>query len=729
MWRHIRDTALKTILYSILIALVLKVGWDYPIGLTILALLCINSCLLTALWYSEKVERPILWHMMIVLFIGIASTCLLEGESLHNSNEWRPISLLILIACGLTTVVERKILKEQFNKRIDLWLPPLSLFTVAVLGLLILEGRQNQIVRRLSILTIVTTLILVTFNKCNRRSNTKIAYEIDERGYVKSLISFSALALGIMLLLPVANVLPGTAWVKKQVATWQWRFGRVELDSETKLIRNPPQSNAVVCTVISDRPVYLRRRAYTTYEEGVWKVEDVSPHVWNPLDGGSIYREYTLLRMLLQKIEMGVVEIESFEEKYESILKLPMSTVSMHFVKIAENESPTSYFTINGLSSIELEEGGEVGYIDSLDNLYFTSFDQEMQSQYRINYREYELKEGSRELALLRQITPGELIRVWANAYPQSYEIGNNIFERARSNWGDDNYIEKYLQVPDTVQAQIESYAEELVEGQTGQLAQAEAICNALKYGGAYTYKLGARYEDASRDPIVDFLLYGKEGICQDFASSMVLLCRSIGLPARYVTGYYATEEGKIEGEYIVREKDAHAFVEVYITGYGWMSFDPTTAIEEGTIGTNIISIALGDFSMKISDLLLVIARISLLILVGRKPASILMRNLWLRWLLHKAPEKAIEILMNKTLQVLEERDIERKEDETLSSLTLRLREEGLEIGEITSVFEAYYYGKQIPESEKLRLACKCYDHLFKEKTYKQKKKIEKINC
>ena len=60
----------------------------------------------------------------------------------------------------------------------------------------------------------------------------------------------------------------------------------------------------------------------------------------------------------------------------------------------------------------------------------------------------------------------------------------------------------------------------------------------------------------------------------------MALLCRSIGIPARYVTGYLVTEKNSETGRYIVREKDAHAFVEVYIAGYGWMTFDPTPEVE-----------------------------------------------------------------------------------------------------------------------------------------------------
>ena len=80
----------------------------------------------------------------------------------------------------------------------------------------------------------------------------------------------------------------------------------------------------------------------------------------------------------------------------------------------------------------------------------------------------------------------------------------------------------------------------------------------------------------SARSPIEDFLFRYKSGQCEYFASSMVLLLRSQGIPARLVTGFLGGEYNPFEGYYIVRDSNAHAWVEAYVDGQGWRIFDPT---------------------------------------------------------------------------------------------------------------------------------------------------------
>ena len=58
----------------------------------------------------------------------------------------------------------------------------------------------------------------------------------------------------------------------------------------------------------------------------------------------------------------------------------------------------------------------------------------------------------------------------------------------------------------------------------------------------------------------------------------MTILLRAAGVPARYVTGFLPGEYNDLGGDYIIRQSDAHAWVEVYFPGYGWITFDPTPA-------------------------------------------------------------------------------------------------------------------------------------------------------
>jgi hypothetical protein len=75
-------------------------------------------------------------------------------------------------------------------------------------------------------------------------------------------------------------------------------------------------------------------------------------------------------------------------------------------------------------------------------------------------------------------------------------------------------------------------------------------------------------------DFVTRFLLDAKEGYCTYFASAMTVLCRMVGLPARYVEGYIA--EPDENGEAIVTGLSAHAWTEVYFKGFGWLTFDAT---------------------------------------------------------------------------------------------------------------------------------------------------------
>ena len=102
-----------------------------------------------------------------------------------------------------------------------------------------------------------------------------------------------------------------------------------------------------------------------------------------------------------------------------------------------------------------------------------------------------------------------------------------------------------------------------------------------LRSNFSYTLDLTAEYRDPFRDPVEQFLFDWKKGHCEYFASSMVLMCQSLGIPARLVTGFKVgggaeDYDASMGHYYIVRQSHAHAWVEVY-TPRGWQTFDPTS--------------------------------------------------------------------------------------------------------------------------------------------------------
>ena len=109
-----------------------------------------------------------------------------------------------------------------------------------------------------------------------------------------------------------------------------------------------------------------------------------------------------------------------------------------------------------------------------------------------------------------------------------------------------------------------------------------QAALQRLRTGG-YTYTLEPGvYGDDTAD---EFWFDRKEGFCEHIASAFVVLMRALDIPARIVTGYQGGELNGVDGFWMLRQSDAHAWAEVWQEGAGWVRVDPTGAISPGRIG------------------------------------------------------------------------------------------------------------------------------------------------
>jgi protein-glutamine gamma-glutamyltransferase len=133
---------------------------------------------------------------------------------------------------------------------------------------------------------------------------------------------------------------------------------------------------------------------------------------------------------------------------------------------------------------------------------------------------------------------------------------------------------ELYLQLP-RLDGRIAELARSFATGATGDLARARAIERHLRSDYAYTLELPDR---EVADPLANFLFARRKGHCEYFASSMAVMLRSLGIPARMATGFQSGVYNPISDLWLVRASDAHSWVEAWIPGYGWTTFDPTPA-------------------------------------------------------------------------------------------------------------------------------------------------------
>jgi transglutaminase-like putative cysteine protease len=131
-----------------------------------------------------------------------------------------------------------------------------------------------------------------------------------------------------------------------------------------------------------------------------------------------------------------------------------------------------------------------------------------------------------------------------------------------------------YLQLP-AIDGRIEALARRVTSRASSDETRATALQDHLGKNFEYTTELPL---EAAADPLADFLFTRRKGHCEYFASSMAVMLRTLGIPSRLVTGFRGGVLNPISGWHVVRASDAHAWVEAWIPGRGWTTFDPTPA-------------------------------------------------------------------------------------------------------------------------------------------------------
>jgi protein-glutamine gamma-glutamyltransferase len=133
--------------------------------------------------------------------------------------------------------------------------------------------------------------------------------------------------------------------------------------------------------------------------------------------------------------------------------------------------------------------------------------------------------------------------------------------------------LARYLKLPGNIDPRIADLAREITARGTSTIDKATLVEGYLKQNYRYTLNLDWA---PGPQPVSTFLFEAKAGHCEYFASAMAVLLRAAGIPTRMVNGFLMGEYNPIGGDYIVRQSDAHSWVEVYIPDRGWLEFDPT---------------------------------------------------------------------------------------------------------------------------------------------------------
>ncbi|QSI30140.1 DUF3488 domain-containing protein [Variovorax sp. RKNM96] len=184
---------------------------------------------------------------------------------------------------------------------------------------------------------------------------------------------------------------------------------------------------------------------------------------------------------------------------------------------------------------------------------------------------------GTPDLQWLSNRPVTDLLRYRAESYPR---FQSGPVRRAGGQ------LQAYLALPPGTNPRTAALAAEmrnepaLAGAATPTLVQ--AALQRLRTGG-YTYTLEPGVY--GNDTADEFWFDRKEGFCEHIASAFVVLMRNLGIPSRIVTGYQGGELNSIDNYWIVRQRDAHAWAEVWQEGAGWVRVDPTASVAPGRIG------------------------------------------------------------------------------------------------------------------------------------------------
>lgn len=132
----------------------------------------------------------------------------------------------------------------------------------------------------------------------------------------------------------------------------------------------------------------------------------------------------------------------------------------------------------------------------------------------------------------------------------------------------------RYLALPE-IPERLSRLSRQLTAGTADPRRKAQAILDYLQENLTYSKEVERPPRDW--DGVDWFVFESKQGYCDYFATAMTVMCRAAGVPARFVTGY-VTGSITADNWFEVRQEDAHAVVEVWVDGYGWLQMDPTPA-------------------------------------------------------------------------------------------------------------------------------------------------------
>ncbi|MDE6835088.1 MAG: hypothetical protein K2J39_12710 [Ruminococcus sp.] len=232
-----------------------------------------------------------------------------------------------------------------------------------------------------------------------------------------------------------------------------------------------------------------------------------------------------------------------------------------------------------------------------------------------------------------------------------------------------------------------------------------------------YVYDLEYRKEKG--DNAEDFIFTAKRGVCYEYATAMVLLSRASGIPARYCEGYNMSRlynNTLLNTNFMITGDNAHGFPELYIRGFGWVSFEPTVSstedIQENTTASDALARA--------GIMILVIAVLVIISVIFYPEVS---HRIFIRRYSRKSPNEAVTAVMHR-ISKLSGTDTGYTSNEVAEWV---LTEWNTDIHNIAQLFDRSVYGEAILNDTDKETAMNTYIAVYEaRKEHKKNRKIKK---
>ena len=456
--------------------------------------------------------------------------------------------------------------------------------------------------------------------------------------------------------------------------------------------------------------VYLRRQSFDVFQDNRWVNNDnfydydiSEPDLDNEVNSPDYV--YRLMKGLAQtgKYEEYGLTADLFHNDAEysvsSWVSLSSSSYSPSYIP-----APLMIHT-EPLTYVERDVHGEVYYNFDVQNYrgLGASYSYIVEGQNEINYLSSLSMDWDKFLSLLS---------VAADNGDITYSQYLNIME----------VYTNYTSVSD-YSDEMKDLALQIVEGKDTEYSKAQAFVDYFENNG-FVYDLEYEPDD---DSIDYFLFNSKTGSCTSYATAMTLMARIAGLPARYVEGFAAYEKDD-EGVFIIRDSHAHAFVEVYIAGAGWVTFDPTVPgymqdYSQNDNNTGAFITAFVDYFSKIVLFLGAIFVLVFIILLDRIAELIFRISLVFR----RTNDDKVIAVYKRIIHLLELKSNEKLKGMTPHELcSYSSKKYNADISGCIELFESVCFGGYKADDAEFKQMYQQYKTVWKQLSRKNKKKAEK---